>query len=145
MLGRKKTWQRRWWIVWRLVSKLNVGRQSKKWPVCMTGILGRIIISPRPLEVWRGARASCHACHVSEHYLLYLVSGLARKVETLLVRAAKQQHFGTTILKWEKHGVNEVSLELQTIHWFLQSRRRPLLGPPTSWKRLLELWHFRHY
>ena len=57
-------------------------------------------------------------CHVSEHYLLYLVSGLARKVETLLVRAAKQQHFGTTILKWEKHGVNEVSLELQTIHWF---------------------------
>ena len=47
---------------------------------------------------------------MSEHYLLYLVSGLARKVETLLVRTAKQQHFGTTILKWEKHGVNEVSL-----------------------------------
>ena len=73
MLGRKKTWQRRWWIVWRLVSKLNVGRQSKKWLVCMTGILGRIIISPRPVEVWRGG--TCLVSRVSRVGTLSAVPG----------------------------------------------------------------------
>ena len=36
-------------------------------------------------------------------------------------------------------------VELQTIHRFSQSRRRPLLGPSPGWKRLLVLSHLRHY
>ena len=38
-----------------------------------------------------------------------------------------------------------LSVVLQTIHRFLQSRRRPLLGPSPGWKRLLALSHLRHY
>ena len=34
-------------------------------------------------------------------------------------------------------------LELQTIHLFSQSGRRPLLGPSSGWKHLLS--HLRHY
>ena len=36
-------------------------------------------------------------------------------------------------------------LVLQTIHWFSQSCRRPLLGPSPGGKRLLALSHLRHY
>ena len=36
-------------------------------------------------------------------------------------------------------------LKLQTIHRFSQSRKRPLLGSSTGWKRLLVLSHLRHY
>ena len=35
--------------------------------------------------------------------------------------------------------------ELQTIHRFSQSQRRPLLGPSSGWKCLLEFSHWRNY
>ena len=36
-------------------------------------------------------------------------------------------------------------IELQTIHQFSQSRRRPLIGPSPGWKCLLALSHLRHF
>ena len=39
---------------------------------------------------------------------------------------------------------SESVLELQTIHRFSQSRRRPLLGPSPGWKCLLALLHLRY-